>query len=353
MFVMVLQANIFILLFGAIQGFLLSLALLRERERHPSHVYLTALLFVVGLQLTSKVITKVWLMDNVWPFYLLSYHLPFLVGPAIYLFIRARITGAAVSKFDVLHALPFIAYCVFAFTQTWPATDWVRAVFQIMSLIVYFQLSRKLLVNDPAKGLKQFLYYVIIAEVILAIALAVMVTFYGRIPDIRLTFVLLTVIIYWITWKMMTDPGALVAPKAVSRSMQVQTVPRYSHSGLKEEEASRIEAGLRTLMSSQKAFTDSKLTIDKLAALLNTTRHHLSQVLNERIKRPYADYISDLRLEEAQQRLRDPKSARYTIAAIALDAGFSAVSTFNDAFKRKYGVTPSRFRDDIVKKMSA
>jgi AraC-like DNA-binding protein len=348
---MTLQANVFLLLFGAVQGFLLSLALLRERERHPSHVYLTIFLVVVGLQLTSKVITKVWLMENVLMFYRLSYALPFLVGPSIYFFIRSRTTGARSNPIDIVHALPFLSYAVISIG--WPTIDWVRAVLQVASIGIYYLLSRKLLANDPSLALKRFLAYVTIAEIIVAIVLAMMVSYYGRIPDIRLSFILLTVIIYWVTWKMMTDPNAFVATRSVSRPLQVQPVARYSHSGLKEEEASRIETGLRNLMGSQKAFTDSKLTIDKLAASLNTTRHHLSQVLNERIKRPYSDYISDLRLDEAQQRLRDPKSARYTIAAIALDSGFSAVSTFNDAFKKKYGVTPSRFREEMGKKMSA
>jgi AraC-like DNA-binding protein len=106
-------------------------------------------------------------------------------------------------------------------------------------------------------------------------------------------------------------------------------------------------------MSNEKIFTDSKLTIDKLAGLLNTTRHHLSQVLNERIRRPYNEYISDLRLEEAQLRLSDPKSFRYTIASIALDSGFSTVSTFNEAFKKKFGMTPSAFRHQPSNQKSA
>ena len=66
---MAFQANIFLLLFGAIQGVLLSIALLSKRERHSSHVFLTLFLVVVGLQLTSKVITKIWLMENVHLFY--------------------------------------------------------------------------------------------------------------------------------------------------------------------------------------------------------------------------------------------------------------------------------------------
>lgn len=361
---MVLQANIFLLLFGAIQGFLLSIALLSKRERHSSHVFLTLFLVVVGLQLTFKVVTKVWLMDNATFAYILSYYLPFLTGPAIYLFMRSRTRGTAFSKKDLLHAIPFLLQCVvgvFVYFRVygvhlWLNVEWVRALAQLTSLAIYFWMSRKLIVSipvDSSRTLRQFLNYVTFAEAVIIITLAVMVMYYGRIPDVRILFVLLTVVIYWITWKMMTDPDALTMPDAVSHTLEPQLVTRYAHSGLKDDEATRIETGLRKLMSNEKIFTDSKLTIDKLAGLLNTTRHHLSQVLNERIRRPYNEYISDLRLEEAQLRLSDPKSFRYTIASIALDSGFSTVSTFNEAFKKKFGMTPSAFRHQPSNQKSA
>ncbi|MEJ0029478.1 MAG: helix-turn-helix domain-containing protein [Bacteroidota bacterium] len=196
-------------------------------------------------------------------------------------------------------------------------------------------VSRKL-INGSQPTLRQFLNYVAIAEALIIISLALSVKYFGRIPDIRFLFISLTVVIYWITWKMMTDPNALLMSAA----------NRYARSGLKEEEASRIETALRQLMCEKKIFTDSKLTIDKLALSLNTTRHHLSQVLNNRLQQSYVDYISGLRLEEAQRRLAEKSSVRYTIAAIALDSGFSSVSTFNDAFKKKYGLTPSAFRNE-------
>lgn len=325
---MILQANIFLLLFGAIQGLLLSIAILGKRERHPSHVFLTLFLVIVGLQLTFKIIAKVWLMDNVRFFYACSYSLPLLAAPALYLFIRSRATGVKANLKDLLHAIPFIVLC------SYNGVEWVRAGSELISFGIYYWYSRKLIdVSQPI--LSRFLNYVSLAEILVVIALATSVIYYGRIPDIRLMFVGLTVLIYWITWKVMSDPGALVA---------LPVSLRYAHSGLKDDEAVRIESGLRRLMNDQKLFTDTTLTIDKLAASLHTSRHHLSQVLNERIHRPYTEYISELRLEEARRRLADPRSSRYTIAAIAHDSGFSTVSTFNEAFKKRYGVTPSASR---------
>lgn len=361
---MAFQVNIFLLLFGVIQGFLVSIALLRKKDRHPSHVFLTLFLVVVGLQLTFKVVTKMWLMDNVHLFYILSYYLPFLAAPAFYLFIRSRVNGTRFTQKDLLHIAPFVIFGTLTFLYSLgfrgyfskPTIPWVRAVCELISLAAYFWYSRKLILSasgDSKRTLKEFLYYVTIAEAIVIITFGVMVMYYYKMPDLRMLFIVLTFVIYWITWKLMTDPTALLSTKTVAHAMHIQPVARYAHSGLKEEEASRIEQELRNLMSVQKAFTDSQLTIDKLAASVHTTRHHLSQVLNERIKRSYGDYISDLRLEEAKRRLADPKSGRYTIAAIALDSGFSAVSTFNESFKKRFGLTPSRFREDVLKKMSA
>ena len=345
---MSLQANIFLLLFGTIQGFLLSIALLRKRERHVSHIFLTVFLVVVGLQLTFKVITKMWLMNNIFFAYAVSYHLPFLAAAAMYLFIRARTTSVTYHKTDLLHAIPFLFYCTISVLKYFGFhgyylgldIDWIRALAQIISLGIYFGMSRLLIESSGGNSnrtLRQFLHLVTSVEAIVAITLAVSAMYYGRIPDIRLLFILITVVIYWITWKMMTDSELLQANQAL----------RYSHSSLKNAEALRIETELRKQVS-LKVFTDSKLTIDKLATLLQTNRHHLSQVLNERIHQSYNDFISELRVGEARRRLADPQSERYTIAAIALDSGFSAVSTFNDSFKKAYGVTPSAFRTDAL-----
>lgn len=106
-------------------------------------------------------------------------------------------------------------------------------------------------------------------------------------------------------------------------------------------------------MQEAKLFTDPSLTIDTMASRLQTSRHHLSQIINERIQKTYGDYINELRLEEACRRLSDPANLRYTIASIALDSGFSAVSSFNDSFKKQFQVTPSQYREQALKSKSA
>ena len=82
---MTYQLNLFLLTLGALQGALLSIFLLRKQKSHPANTYFFLILVAVGLQLTFKLISKVWLMEHYRLPYVLSYYLPFLIGPLLFL----------------------------------------------------------------------------------------------------------------------------------------------------------------------------------------------------------------------------------------------------------------------------
>jgi AraC-like DNA-binding protein len=349
------QFNIFLLLFGALQGWLLSLWFFRNQKKHISNLYLALILFIAGLQLTSKVISKMWLMDEAFLFYALSYKLPYLIGPALYFYCRTKNSKEHKTK-DLLHLAPFVimASCGWIGRSVginlWPH-PYTEAVLQSLSLLTYSYFS----FNMSNPGIRPFIKYVAAAEMVIIITLSVMVMYYGRFPDVRLLFVVLTGLIYWISWKVISRSDQFSEAYGGNAIMPLtfQRTPKYAHSSLKPEEADRIEALLQKIMNSEQLYLDQKLTIDTLASRLSTTRHNLSQVINERLKKTYADFITDFRLEESRKRICDSSNSRFTIAAIAQDSGFNSVSTFNDMFKKRYGITPSAFRDQHLKKMTA
>jgi AraC-like DNA-binding protein len=349
------QLNIFLLMFGALQGGLLSLWLFRNKRKRLANIYFGLFVTIVGLQLVFKVITKAWLMDHTGIAYSLSYNLPYLVGPLLYLYIKARKENVFKRK-DLFHFTPFaisllgiLLAKLFWFYILMPPL-FVGAAIQITLLCFYGYASYKL--GNPE--LRPFIISVVVSEVIIAITLALMQKYYPAFPDVRLLFIVLTGLIYWISYKAISKPDLFIEGESLpSVSIGFTKLPKYAHSSLKEEEAIRIEGGLNIAMQKERLYLDSDLTIDTLASKLNTSRHHLSQVLNERIKKTYGDFITDLRLEESRRRLSDRANFRFTIAAIALDSGFSSVSSFNDVFKKRYGVTPSKFRDQHFNKMSA
>lgn len=350
------QLNIFLLLFGAVQGWLLSLWFLRNQRKKLANLYFALFLIAISLQLTFKVITKSWMMENVLLAYRMSYKMPYLIGPLLYLYVRARKYNAF-QKTDLLHFVPF----VFAFTYStlsiyFPSLSnfqwrmYPQAFFQILSVTAYGYFCLRL-GNEKLKG---FIKTVVVVEITIILVLALMVVYYGRFPDVRLLFLSLTVLVYWISYQAISKPDLFLETEPVQViSLGLSKTPKYAHSSLRDDEAIRIEKELHDVMKHQKLFLDSFLTIDSLSAKLKTNRHHLSQVINEKLGKSYGDYVCEWRLEESRKRLCDPSNNRFTIAAIALDSGFSSVSSFNEVFKKRFGTTPSKFREQFLNKMSA
>lgn len=58
----------------------------------------------------------------------------------------------------------------------------------------------------------------------------------------------------------------------------------------------------------------------------------------------FTDHVLQARLDLFCAMLREPGESRRTIAALALMAGFGDISWFNQAFRRRYGMTPSDMR---------
>lgn len=356
---MVNQVNIFLLSLGALQGALLSWYLLRKQKAHPANCYFFFILVVAGLQLTFKVISKVWLMENHHWSYTMSYYLPYLMGPLLFLYVKAR-ASSVFNKTDLLHFLPFLT---FAFLETFHFnlfgyvifSAYGRATLQLVSLSIYGFMSWRIIHEAlELKSLKSFLLGLVGGELIIIVTLALMYVYYGRFPDVRLLFVALTLFIYWVSYKQIEQPDLFIVDgKSPALKFEVQPHAKYNHSSLKQEQANRIAESLKEAMHQQKLYLRSDLSIDSLARQLNVSRHHISQVLNERFQQTYSDYLNNLRLAEAKSRLQNTRYNHFTIAAVAMDSGFSSVSNFNELFKKKYGKTPSQCRADEFGKMTA
>jgi AraC-like DNA-binding protein len=87
---------------------------------------------------------------------------------------------------------------------------------------------------------------------------------------------------------------------------------------------------------------DPDLSLERLARHLGTNTAYLSRALNDGLGLSFNDAINRLRVDEVCRRLRTEDGG--DLLQIALDAGFSAKSSFNRWFKARTGTTPSQFR---------
>lgn len=118
---------------------------------------------------------------------------------------------------------------------------------------------------------------------------------------------------------------------------------RYEKSGLDAGRMDAYEAALATYMGKSKIYLDPDLSLDGLASKMKMSKHHLTQLLNERIMKNFYNFINEYRIGEAIDRLNDP-ALQVNILSLAFDCGFNSRSSFNSYFKKITGHTPSAYR---------
>jgi len=99
-------------------------------------------------------------------------------------------------------------------------------------------------------------------------------------------------------------------------------------------------------MDTDRLWKREGLGIADLARLVGTQEYLLRRAINRRLGyRNFNDFLHDYRLGEVARRLGDPAERHLPVLTIALDCGYGSIGPFNRAFKARFGLTPSQFRE--------
>jgi AraC-like DNA-binding protein len=119
--------------------------------------------------------------------------------------------------------------------------------------------------------------------------------------------------------------------------------PRYETSRLTSVEGELYLSKLETHMLREKPYLNPTLTLKDLAIQISLSPRYLSQIINEYTHQNFYDFVSRYRIEEAKKLLSE-KSTHKNVMEILYEVGFNSKSSFNTAFKKITGVTPSHFK---------
>ncbi|WP_437823577.1 helix-turn-helix domain-containing protein [Tenacibaculum mesophilum] len=101
----------------------------------------------------------------------------------------------------------------------------------------------------------------------------------------------------------------------------------------------------------EQKFITNNITLSSLAKDLNTNTQYLSKVVNYYKDKSFSTYLSDLRISYIVERLKkDGVLRKYTVKAIAKEAGFNNAESFSKAFYNLNGIKPSYFLKELEKK---
>lgn len=118
----------------------------------------------------------------------------------------------------------------------------------------------------------------------------------------------------------------------------------YANSIIDSKESQRLTRQLDALMQTTQPYLNRNLRMIEIASRLDVSEHKLSQLLNVHMGINFFEYINRYRVERARELLNNPEYDRFTIEAIAKECGFNSKSTFNEAFRKIAGITPSGFK---------
>ena len=134
---------------------------------------------------------------------------------------------------------------------------------------------------------------------------------------------------------------ALKQPEVI---IQIDEQQKYKQSALSESDKEKYLNDLLNLMSDEKPYRTPSLTINDLSGKLSVSSKYLSQIINERLRQNFFDFINSYRIKEACKILKDTTSEKMTILEILYEVGYNTKSSFNKAFLKFNNITPTEYR---------
>lgn len=109
---------------------------------------------------------------------------------------------------------------------------------------------------------------------------------------------------------------------------------------IRMDEAGELLGKLKVIMEQEEAFRHPELTVQKLAAMMDTKPHILSKLLNEHFGQNFRDFVNTFRVEQFIHQANEGRLESLTYLGLAHEVGFNSKSTFNLAFKKITGQNP-------------
>ena len=104
---------------------------------------------------------------------------------------------------------------------------------------------------------------------------------------------------------------------------------------------------LKEYMAEEKPFLDPSLTIQEVSKNIGIPVRDLSVLINHQLAQHFYDFTNSYRIECAMDLLKDPAKNKLTVLEILYEVGFNSKSSFNTAFKKHTGYTPTAYRKHL------
>ncbi|MCP4491878.1 MAG: AraC family transcriptional regulator [Gammaproteobacteria bacterium] len=160
-------------------------------------------------------------------------------------------------------------------------------------------------------------------------------------------------------WDNVIDQSVKIPGNVVSIGIKRKEEPikptqsKYEYSNLDQQNIQSYKEDLSNYLEQEKPYINPNLKLGELADHLGMPSYQLSQVINIGYQQNFYDLINSLRIAEAKRILASPSTQHNKMIGIAFDVGFNSKSTFNAAFKKHAGMTPTQFKNSYMTNLNS
>ncbi|MCQ6561460.1 response regulator [Paenibacillus mendelii] len=129
-------------------------------------------------------------------------------------------------------------------------------------------------------------------------------------------------------------------PEEVRRMSQASSTQVYEHY------ASGGERAVEVAQQYIRTHYQEDLSLERVASLVYLNPAYFSQLFKQKTGHGFKEYVIQLRLDKAEKLLHNPK---LKLAEVAERIGYQDIRHFATVFRKKFGVSPSEYRQSCVK----
>ncbi|WP_316820446.1 helix-turn-helix domain-containing protein [Pedobacter gandavensis] len=157
------------------------------------------------------------------------------------------------------------------------------------------------------------------------------------------------VIIFWYLYKALNNPGIFRNVDSKLKSVRNIISEDKSTGGVLvvEKEYSEELLKLKQYMLEEKPYLNPSLTIQDMSKEIKIPVRDLSVLINHKLNQHFYDFVNTYRIECAMDILKDLSKSKLTVLEILYEVGFNSKSSFNTAFKKHTGYTPTEYRKSL------
>lgn len=321
---------------GVVQSVLLGTYFLSNARDKINYLFLGLTLLMIGIRVAKSTIylfnpdPPLWIMN-------VGFAAHALLGPLFLIYIQSLFQK---TPKRTLVALQFIPALVILVLSSFLSLDdfWYRGGYSALLYytLIYLGLGwSHVVVSRKAKPLTSVI--LILLATITIFQVSYFSNYILRLTPYEAGAVVHSLLIYLISFLVLKDNNVF----------NIQKKKKYDNLNLSADEVDRYKKKLIGVIENQKPYLNTNFSLTQCASLTGIPTYILSYVLSNALNQNFVNLINSYRVEEAKKQLVDSSKQHISIAGVAHDCGFNTLSSFNSAFKKFTGVTPSDYRKKV------